>query len=245
MRKFASPLVFGLLLAGCASYADKGNLAKPATEAIEATFQCGNGKRFEVVFSGSAAKLNVGTASYTLKQETSGSGYSYTGEGHSLRGKGKDVTWTEPTGAVNSCFEIDPAYPPQILPPGPPVTRGLPGTSWRLIHFQSMDDAIGTRVPPNAERYLLTFASDGKLSAQLDCNRLVGGWQATPSTPMSGGLTINGGGMTRALCQPGAMDTQIARDLGFVRSYTIKDNRLNLALEADAGIYTWEAIPPG
>lgn len=245
MRMNAPLLTFGLMLSGCASYADKEPLAKPAQEAVEATFQCGNGKRFEVAFKGDTATLTVGRAAFSLRQQPSGSGYAYSGEGHNLRGKGKDVTWTEPSGAANSCFEIDPAHAPQILPPGPPVTRGLPGTSWRLVHFQSMDDAIGTRVPPNPERYVLTFASDGKLTAQLDCNRLAGGWQAAPSSPMAGGLTFTSGAMTRAMCQPGAMDTQIARDLDYVRSYTIKDNRLSLSLQADAGIYLWEAIPPG
>ena len=126
----------------------------------------------------------------------------------------------------------------------PPQTRGLPGTSWRLVQFQSMDDSIGTKIPPDPEKYVLKFASDGSLSAQLDCNRLNGKWEAQPSSPTSGGLTISGGAMTRAMCQPGAMDTQIARDFSYVRSYTIRGTRLSLALMADAGIYEWEAQPP-
>ncbi len=248
MRMVAMALAGSMLLAGCVSYSgpedDKGDLAKPA-EAIEATFQCGNGKRFDVAFTGNAAKLTVGGASYSLKQEVSGSGYAYSGEGHSLRGKGKDVTWTEPSGASNECFEIDPDNPPQVLPVAPPVTRGLPGTKWRLVQFQSMDDSIGTKIPPNPEKYVLNFASDGSLAAQLDCNRLMGKWEATPRSPTGGGLAISGGAMTRAMCQPGAMDVTIARDLGFVRSYTIRGTTLSLSLMADAGIYTWEALPPG
>lgn len=125
-----------------------------------------------------------------------------------------------------------------------PQTRGLPGTSWQLVQFQSMDDSIGTKAPPNPEKYVLTFASDGSLSAQLDCNRLVGKWEAQPSSPTGGGLTIGGGGMTRAMCQPGAMDSVIARDLAFVRSYTIRGTELHLALQADGGIYSWKALPP-
>jgi hypothetical protein len=46
------------------------------------------------------------------------------------------------------------------------------------------------------------------------------------------------------MCPPGAMDTAIARDLAYVRSYTIVGTTLNLALQADAGIYSWAAIPP-
>lgn len=244
MRKKAYMLAGSLLVAGCVSYSQTENLAKPAEEAIEATFQCGNGKRFEVAFIGDKAKLSVGGAAHMLSQTPSGSGYAYAGEGHSLRGKGKDAIWTEPSGAENSCFEIDPAHAPQILPPGPPVTRGLPGTKWRLVHFESSDDSIGKRIPPNPEKYILHFASDGSLSAQLDCNRLAGSWKAAPASPTGGGLEISGGAMTRAMCPPGAMDTAIARDLAYVRSYTIVGTTLNLALQADAGIYSWAAIPP-
>ena len=256
MRSIATILAGSLLLAGCmanggaegagdaAKRTGSSELAQPSGAAIEAVFQCGNGKRFDIAFSGTSARLTVGGTSHVLAQQPSGSGYSYAGEGHSLRGTGKDVTWTEPSGVSNECFEIDPAHPPQIQPPGPPVTRGLPGTKWRLVQFQSMDDSIGTKVPPNPEKYLLTFASDGTLTAQLDCNRLAGKWEATPSSPTGGGLAIGGGAMTRAMCQPGAMDTQIARDMGFVRSYTIGGTQLHLALQADAGIYTWQAVPP-
>ncbi len=51
--------------------------------------------------------------------------------------------------------------------------------------------------------------------------------------------------MTRAMCGPGAIDTRLARDMGWVRSFTIADGRLNLALEADAGIYVWEQAADG
>ena len=126
----------------------------------------------------------------------------------------------------------------------PPQTRGLPGTSWRLVKFQSMDDSIGAKIPPNPENYILTFASDGSLSAQLDCNRLASKWEAKPRSPTSGSLMISDGALTRAMCQPGAMDTTIARDFSYVRSYTIRGTQLHLALQADAGIYSWEALPP-
>lgn len=243
MKKSGLLLAGVLVLAGCAPYEDVPKA--PAAEPIHAAFMCGNGKRFEVTFAGGDAVLKLGPNSYSLKDQPVASGYSYEGEGHSLRGKGTDVTWTEPGGATSDCSEFDPANPPQIQPPvSPPVTRGLPGTSWQLVNFQSSDDSIGTKVPPNPEKYVLTFASDGKLSAQLDCNRLAGSWEAKPSSPTAGSLEVKGGAMTRAMCQPGAMDTQIARDMGFVRSYTIRGTTLSLALQADAGIYTWEALPP-
>ncbi len=243
MRKPISALASVTLLAGCATYGDE--TVAPPTEAVEASFMCGVGKRLDVTFTGEKAAVKVGANTYNLVQQPTGSGYSYSGDSHSLRGKGKDATWTEPNGEELSCFEFDPANPPQVQPPvSPPITRGLPGTSWRLVQFQSSDDSIGTKIPPNPEKYVLTFASDGSLSAQLDCNRLAGKWEAQPSSPTGGGLTISGGAMTRALCQPGAMDSTIARDMGYIRSYTIRGTQLHLALQADAGIYSWEAVPP-
>lgn len=243
MKNTALALSGAMLLAGCATYGD--DISAPPADAIEASYMCGVGKRLDVTFAGNKATVKVGANTYNLMQQPSGSGFSYTGDNHSLRGKGKDATWTEPNGENLSCFEFDPANPPQIQPPvAPPVTRGLPGTSWRLVQFQSSDDSIGIKIPPNPEKYMLTFASDGSLSAQLDCNRLAGKWSAEPTSPTGGGLTISGGALTRAMCQPGAMDSTIARDMGYIRSYTIRGTTLSLALQADAGIYTWEAVPP-
>jgi heat shock protein HslJ len=107
-----------------------------------------------------------------------------------------------------------------------------------LIAFQSSDDAIGRVVPPAVERYVAEFRADGRLTLQLDCNRATGQWEM-PS-PATAELKLGGGAMTRAKCQPGALDTQIARDIGRVRSYLIRGDRLFLALEADGGVYEWQ-----
>lgn len=121
----------------------------------------------------------------------------------------------------------------------------MTGTSWQLVQFQSMDDKVGTVVPPNLERYRLTFSAGGALALQLDCNRGTGQWEATQASSVGGSLTITSGPMTRAMCGPGAIDTQIAHDLSSVRSYTISGDRLYLALEGDAGVYAWTLIPGG
>lgn len=146
-------------------------------------------------------------------------------EGQDLRGKGWDMTWTSASGARQCRDQSAPA-------------RTLAGTGWRLIHFRSSDDAIGTKTPPNAERYTLQFAADGSLALRLDCNRAMGKWTATPSTT-GGSLTLTGGAMTRAFCGLGALDSQIARDLPRIRSYIYAGMNLSLALEADGGIYLW------
>jgi heat shock protein HslJ len=111
------------------------------------------------------------------------------------------------------------------------------------VHFQSSDDSIGTVVPPNVQDYTLQFMADGSLAMQLDCNRATGMWKIGQKTDTGGLLSITPGAMTRAMCQPGAIDTRLARDMGYVRSFTMAGGRLNLALEADAGIYMWEPAP--
>lgn len=125
------------------------------------------------------------------------------------------------------------AQGPQIQPTAPAIR----GTQWTLVRFQSSDDAIGSVVPPNVARYTFDFQPDGTLVMQLDCNRARGRWQETSQSAGGGTLTLMGGPMTRAACPPGAIDTQIARDLARLRSYMIRDNHLFLALEADGGIY--------
>lgn len=119
-------------------------------------------------------------------------------------------------------------------------TGALAGTSWRLVHFQSSDDAIGTIVPPNAEHYTLRFLPGGILAMRLDCNRATARWEAKASSARGGALVISPATMAYAMCPPGAIDARLARDMDKVRSYTFARGRLNLALEADAGIYVWE-----
>lgn len=122
-----------------------------------------------------------------------------------------------------------------------PDVAGLTGTRWRLIEFQSMDDAIGTTRPEDPTVYTLAFDGDGTVAMRLDCNRGTGPWSATPgATGETGSLTIGPLAMTRALCPPPSMDEKIARDMDFVRGYMLRDGRLSLSLMADGGIYLWE-----
>lgn len=116
------------------------------------------------------------------------------------------------------------------------------GTRWSLVSFQSSDDAIGTVVPPRLDRYVFEFMPDFSLVMQLDCNRARGRWQQTLATAEGGSLSMMGGPMTRAACGPGAIDTQIARDVDRMRSYIIRGDRLFIALEADGGIYEFRRL---
>lgn len=112
MHKFAMMLAGSLLLTGCVSYGGgKDDLAKPADEAIEAAFQCTDGARFDVTFTGDKARLTIGGTTYLLVQERTASGYAYAGAGHSLHGKGSEATWIEPSGTSHTCAETGAAPP--------------------------------------------------------------------------------------------------------------------------------------
>ncbi len=210
-------------------------LASPA-QAREVTFLCDRGVTMSVVFEGETAILTHAGVAVTLTQTPAASGYSYTNGSHELRGKDHEATWRDAGGNEWVC--CDQAWTltqPQIEPPV--VT--LAGTSWRLVNFQSSDDAIGTVVPPRLDRYTLVFTPEGDITMQLDCNRLSARW----TSPSDGSLNISPGRMTRAACGEGALDSQIARDLVYVRSYVMADNNLALALQADGGIYLWAPEP--
>ena len=132
---------------------------------------------------------------------------------------------------------------PRSAPGGAPqtVAGGLAGTSWRLVEFRSSSDAIGTLRPQAGREYILELGADGRVAMRLDCNRAGGTWTHAPSGPASGTLGFGTLAMTRAFCGEGALDTRIARDAEFVRTYLLRDGRLYLDLMADAGTYVWEA----
>ena len=92
---------------------------------------------------------------------------------------------------------------------------GLAGTSWRLVEFQSMDDAIGTTRPDDPALYTLTLNADGTAALELNCNRASGTWTAAPTGDgTSGGFTFGPLAMTRAFCPPPSMDQSIATQAG-------------------------------
>ena len=117
-------------------------------------------------------------------------------------------------------------------------------TSWRLVHFQSMDDAIGTVHPDDPSLYTMRLNRDGSVNMRLNCNRANGDWSAEPSASGdSGRFEFGPLQATRALCPPPSMDEGIVAQAGYIRSFLLKDGRLHLSLMADAGIYAWEPDP--
>ena len=123
------------------------------------------------------------------------------------------------------------------------TTAGGGGTSplvgtWRLVELQSSDDAIGTTRPADPAKYELTLNADGSVAMQLDCNRAFGQWQS----PGPSEITFGQLGMTRALCPEGSLDTRIARQMEFVRTYVLQGDRLSLNMFADGGNLVWDRV---
>lgn len=125
----------------------------------------------------------------------------------------------------------------------PSAQNSLAGTQWKLLSIQSMDDAQGTTRIAESERYTLSFGSDGRAAVRLDCNRGSGSWEAKATSAESGSLSFGPIATTRAMCLHGSLDTRVGRDLGFVRSYLLKDGKLYLSLQADGGTYEWAPLP--
>jgi para-nitrobenzyl esterase len=93
-------------------------------------------------------------------------------------------------------------------------------------------------MPDAPAKYTIAFGTDGSVSARIDCNRGRGTWNSSePNQLQFGPLAL-----TRAMCPPGSIHDRIVKDWEFVRSYTLKDGHLFLALMADGGIYEFAPI---
>lgn len=112
----------------------------------------------------------------------------------------------------------------------------LTGTSWRLVQFQGGDDT--TLTPDAPSKYTIAFEPEGRLTVRLDCNRGRGTW--TSAGP--GQLELGPVASTRAMCPPGSLHDQIAKQWSAVRSYLVRNGHLFLSLMADGGIYEFEPL---
>jgi heat shock protein HslJ len=128
-------------------------------------------------------------------------------------------------------------------PPLPTLTAAAPeveapdealvGPRWAWVAFQ--DAASGAEsndiVVSDPERYTLTFLADGTYEIEADCNQGQGTYTAE-----GGGLTIDPGPITLALCGPDSDADAFLNLLDNVVTYVFDDNgNLVLNLWADAG----------
>lgn len=132
---------------------------------------------------------------------------------------------------ASSCAAV-PVEPAQ----GSAANKGLASTKWTLVAFQSMDDSQGTTRPEAGKTYTLDFNADGTLAVQLDCNRGRGTWSPGFENATRGTLTIGPIASTRMACPPPSLGDKLGMWLSDVRSYTLRDGHLFLALKMDGGI---------
>lgn len=160
-------------------------------------------------------------------------------------------------GMVLALLALAPWSPLPLLaqsasPPTPidPTLANLVGRQWQLVAIQSMDDAIGRRVPRNPGDYTLRLGSDGTAALRLDCNRGQAPWEVSAALPLlsvpggevSGSLRLGPVAMTKALCPTGSLSDELARQLPYVRSFLLRGDRLYLSLMADGGILEWQPL---
>lgn len=79
--------------------------APPPNPPRVVNFVCQGGERLTVTFRGGAARLvDPRGRTFILQQQISGSGIRYAGQGQTLRGKGREMTWTPDRGRPRNCL---------------------------------------------------------------------------------------------------------------------------------------------
>jgi heat shock protein HslJ len=130
---------------------------------------------------------------------------------------------------------------PSPEPPEPTFTAGqnpneLAGTSWKLVKLQTGDET--TLVPDDGSKYTITFGSNGRVSARVDCNRGSSTW----SSGRANELKFGSWSRTSAKCPPGSLHDKIVTEGANVRSYSIKEGHLFLSGMAAGGFYELEPL---
>ena len=113
----------------------------------------------------------------------------------------------------------------------------LSGTSWQLVKFQGPDERTFT--PDDKSKYTITFGSNGRVVARVDCNRANSTWKATGNSQLQFGSWSR----TTAKCGPGSLHDQIVNEGANVRNFAIKDG--HLFLSAAGGYYELEPMRGG
>lgn len=110
----------------------------------------------------------------------------------------------------------------------------ITGVVWQWSETQMSNDSVIT--PNNPEDYYLSFAPDGTVVGQIDCNRAFGSY-TTDGNQITMMLAT-----TRMYCGDNSQDAAYAQDLAQVTSFVIRDGKLALAMPMDAGIVIYEPV---
>jgi heat shock protein HslJ len=112
----------------------------------------------------------------------------------------------------------------------------LSGTSWQLVKFQGPDERIFT--PDDKTKYTISFNSNGRVTARVDCNRASSTWKASAN----GQLQFGSWSRTSAKCGSGSLHDQIVREGAAVTKFWMKDGHLFLSGMEAGGYYELEPV---
>ena len=147
---------------------------------------------------------------------------------------------SEPESSASAAPEPAPVQQSAEAPTSKAPATALAGTEWRLLYFESMDDAIGRAKPEASQTYTMRLNEDGTVNMTLNCNRANGEWTVEPAADeVSGRFKFGPLASTKALCPPPSMDERVVADAQHVAGFLLRDGNLYLSLMADAGIYAW------
>ena len=117
----------------------------------------------------------------------------------------------------------------------PAPSQDLAGTNWRLLELRPPDG--GAKVlPTTPDQYTLRFGADGRLAAQLDCNRGNGVFSVGPAQR----LTLGPLASTRMMCPPSPLGARLPREIEGENGYRIEGGQLHIEAADKAGVYVWE-----
>lgn len=115
-------------------------------------------------------------------------------------------------------------------------------TQWALNAIKAGVTKQDTVRIADPRQFTLSFGADGAASFKLDCNRGMSNYTSNATDANTGELAFGPVASTRALCPPPNLDERIARDMGHVRAYQLKDGKLLMLLAADGGSYEWQRL---
>jgi heat shock protein HslJ len=134
------------------------------------------------------------------------------------------------TVAIGSSSSIAQPLPATAQP------AALSANSWQLVKFQDGDGA--STVPDDGSKYTITFASNGRVSSRVDCNRGGSTWKTSGTNE----LKFGSWSMSRAKCAASSLHDKIVNDGANVRYYEIKNGHLFLWGMEAGGYYELEPV---
>ena len=112
----------------------------------------------------------------------------------------------------------------------------LNGTAWQLVKFQAPDEQ--THTPDVKSKYTITFGSNGRVTARVDCNRASSTWKVTSNNQLQFGSWKR----SSAKCGANSLHDKIVMEGGTVRNFEIKNGHLFLWGMAAGGYYELEPV---